>query len=416
VQHLCSRSAAFLAALAAALGCGSSDDAHAPPASPATSGAGAAGAAAASGGGSDAVVGAGGSSAGNGGGGQSDAPYPVPDWPSGDPAEHGIDAAALEAASLVAEEHGSHCLLVIRDGVLVGEWYWQGHDQTTPQKSWSIAKSYSSALAGIAVSRGDLGGLDESLAEHLPAWQGDEREAITLRHVLSMTSGLEWSAWSDYVAMAALASDHSEFALGLGLDAPPGSEWVYHNGAVQLLEPVFRNATGATIEAYAAEHLWGPLGMSATWAHDPSDNPTAYASVMASCRDHARMGYLYLRAGRWVDEQVVAADFVAETLKPSQSMNQAYGLLWWLNGSTPALDAMMGSYPGEMVPFAPDDLFAMRGFGNQFVDVIPSLDLVVVRFGPDPMSSFDLQALADDQKFETHDAILAPVLAAVDAR
>jgi CubicO group peptidase (beta-lactamase class C family) len=111
----------------------------------------------------------------------------------------------------------------------------------------------------------------------------------------------------------------------------------------------------------------------------------------------------------------VPAEFVAETLTPSQPYNRAYGLLWWLNGETPALDAMMQPYDGRMVPFAPEDLFAMRGFGNQFVDVIPSLDLVVVRFGPDPMGSFDLAKLASDQQFGTHNQILEPLLQAVSA-
>ena len=125
------------------------------------------------------------------------------------------------------------------------------------------------------------------------------------------------------------------------------------------------------------------------------------------------MGYLYLPGGRWADEQVVPADWVAETLTPSQPYNRAYGFLWWLNAEAPTMDAMMEVSEDRMVPFAPPDLFGMRGFGNQFVDVIPSLDMLVVRFGPDPMSDFDLAQFAEDQKFGTHDAILAPVLEAV---
>src|SRR5439155_26064010 len=116
---------------------------------------------------------------------------------------------------------------------------------------------------------------------------------------------------------------------------------------------------------------------------------------------------------RWAAEQVLSESFVAEATAPSQPFNRAYGLLFWLNGHTPALDAMMEPWPGTMVPFAPDDLFAARGFGNQFIDVIPSLDLVVVRFGSDPMSKFDLAALTADSKFGKHDEIMKPILAAV---
>jgi CubicO group peptidase (beta-lactamase class C family) len=342
-----------------------------------------------------------------------DAPFPIPDWPVSDPTAHGFDPAGLEEASLIADEQESYCLLVIRGGEIVFERYYRGHDATTPERSWSIAKSYSSALVGIALSRGDFPGIETPVADYITDWQGSARESITLRHLLSMTSGLEWSVWDDYVSMVAFSSDHSEHALGLQAAQDPGVEWRYHNGAVQVFEPLFRAATGVTIEAYAQEHLWSRLGMTATWAHDRSGNPTAYASVMASCRDHARMGYLYLRGGRWGDEQVVPEAWVEETLSPSQEMNRAYGYLWWLNGETPALDAMSDPYEEDMAPFAPDDLFAMRGLGNQFVDVIPSLDLMVVRFGTDPFSTFDPSRLAEDQRFSKHDLILGAVLDAM---
>ena len=341
------------------------------------------------------------------------APFPNPDWAVGSALDHGLDPQALDAAAQVAQEKGSYCFLVIRHGVVVAEHYWNGHEQTTPERSWSIAKSYSSTLVGIAIDRGDLGSLDDKVADYIPEWKGTEHEVVTIRDVLRMSSGLDWSAFQDYVGMATFAQDHSKFALGLKQAKPPGQEWVYNNAGVQVLEPLFRNATGMTIEQYAEKYLWSKLGMKASWAHDPSGNPTAYASVLASCRDHARLGYLYLQGGRWGTQQVVPAGWVKTALTPSQPMNRAYGLLWWLNAETPAVDAMMKPWPGRMVPFAPTDHFAARGFGNQFVDVFPSLDLLVVRFGPDPLATFDLAALTTDQRFETHDAILKPVLDAI---
>ncbi len=340
-------------------------------------------------------------------------PWPIPDWPTGAPEEHGIDPAKLDEAAAVAEGNASRCLLVIRHGVLVYERYFAGAGADTVHKSWSLAKSYSSTLVGIAVDRGDIHSLDDSAADYVPEWRGSDREAITVGDLVSMTSGLEWSAFQDYVEMAVFADDDTEFALGLSLAEPPGSRWVYHNGAVQILEPLFRNATGLTIEEYAQAHLWSRIGMHATWEHDPSDNPTPYANVLTTCRDHARLGYLYLRGGRWGEEQVVSSDWVAGALQPSQEMNRAYGRLFWLNGGTPAVDAMMEPWPGRMVPFAPEDLFAARGFGNQFIDVIPSLDLMVIRFGEDPTSSFDIAALLRDARFEEHDAILRPILEGV---
>jgi CubicO group peptidase (beta-lactamase class C family) len=338
-------------------------------------------------------------------------PYPIPDWPTATPADVGLDAAKLDQAAQVADGDGSYCLLVIRHGLLAYERYFAGSDATTTHKSWSLAKSYSGTLVGIAVDRGELS-LDTPAANWIADWQSDSRATITVRDLVRMTSGLTWSAFQDYVEMAELAPDDTQFALGLALSDPPGSKWIYHNGAVQILEPLFRAATGMTIEAYAQARLWSKLGMQASWAHDMAGHPTPYANVLATCRDHARLGYLYLRGGQWGAERVLSQAWVQEALTPSQPFNRAYGLLFWLNGGTPAIDAMMNPWPGQMVSFAPPDLFAARGFGNQFIDVIPSLDLLVVRFGDDPLAG-NIADIVSDAQFTKHDEILRPVLDAV---
>jgi CubicO group peptidase (beta-lactamase class C family) len=219
--------------------------------------------------------------------------------------------------------------------------------------------------------------------------------------------------FQDYVQMTQLSRDQTAFAVGLSPSEAPGERWVYHNGGVQVLEALFRGATGMTIEEYAESHLWSRIGMSATWAHDNSGHPTTYANVLATCRDHARLGYLYLHSGRWAGVEVVSEAWVREALSPSQPMNRAYGFLFWLNGQTPALSATMEPYPDMLVPYAPPDLFAARGFGNQFIDVIPSLDLIVVRFGRDLLSTLDLSQIQIDARFDKHDAILRPVLDAI---
>ena len=340
-------------------------------------------------------------------------PYPMPDWPKGAPEAFGLSTTGLDAAASVAEANQSFCLLVIRHGVLVYERYMNGADATTQSPSWSIAKSYASTLVGIALDRGDLPGLDTSVSEYVPEWKADGRAAITIRNLVSMTSGLKWDPVEDYVGLATLATDDTSYAIARPLANPPGSTWTYDNGTVQILDRVFRVATGSSIEQYAQLHLWSKLGSNATWKHDPSGNPTVYANVLATCRDHARLGYLYLHGGVWAGVQVVSPAWVAAALTPSQTMNRAYCSLWWLNAETPAIDAMGVPWQGRMVSFAPTDLFAARGFGNQFVDVIPSLDMMVVRFGQDPLGTFDIAKLTVDAHFGIHDAILAPLLAAV---
>lgn len=340
--------------------------------------------------------------------------YPVPDWSVEDPAAHGIDPAGLDAAAEAAEAEGSHCLVVVRHGAIVAEHYWQGKDEASTDKSFSVAKSYTSALVGIALARGDIQSLDQRASDFVPAWQGTEHEGITIRHLLTMTSGLHWDVFSDYVSMATLAWDQSDYAVDLDVDEPAGTTWQYHNGGVQIFEPVFRGATGMSIEAYAAQHLWGRIGSNATWNHDPTQHPTTYAHVLATCRDHARFGYLFLRGGVWADGPVIPAEYVAEALTPSQDMNRAYGYLWWLNGQTPALNPFGQLKDGTIAPFAPPDLFAARGFGDQFIDVIPSLDLVIVRIGPDPIATFDWDSLVQQENTSgTHEAIVAPILGGI---
>jgi CubicO group peptidase (beta-lactamase class C family) len=355
-------------------------------------------------------------SGGSGGEASNLGAYPVPDWSVGDPEEHGIDAGVFAAAAAAAEENGSYCLLVVRHGVIVAEHYWQGRDQGSRDKSFSMAKSYTSALVGIALGRGDLADLDQDVADLIPEWQDGSHAGLTLRHLVSMQSGLEWSLVSDYVEMATLSSNHTDYALGLEQDAAPGSSWVYHNGAVQVIEPLFRAATGMAIESYAEQELWSRLGMSAEWNHDPAGNPTTYAHVLSSCRDHARFGYLYLRGGEWADGQVVPADYLSASLSPSQDHNKGYGFLWWLNGQTPTLDAFGNEEEGILAPFAPPDMVAARGFGDQFIDVIPSLDMVIVRIGPDPTTAegFDLGDLIGLEDTGTHEAIVGPIVAGTE--
>ncbi|NUO48521.1 MAG: beta-lactamase family protein [Polyangiaceae bacterium] len=352
---------------------------------------------------------------GAGGSVPSDVVYPVPDWTVENPADHGIDPAALAAAMTAAESLESHCLVVVRHGVIVGEGYWQGKHADSTDKSFSVAKSYTSALVGIAIERGDIESLEQSASDFIPEWQGTEHESITIRHLLSMTSGLDWNLFSDYVAMATFSSNQSEYAVDLGQSEDPGSKWQYHNGGVQIFEPLFRGATGMTIEQYAAEHLWSRIGSSAHWNHDQSENPTTYAHVLATCRDHARFGYLYLRNGVWADGPVVPWQHVQASLTPSQSQNQAYGYLWWLNGHTPALDPFGQLKESTIAPFAPSDLFAARGFGDQFIDVIPSLDMVIVRIGPDPLAfGGDITDIMENESSSgTHESIVGPLLAGV---
>lgn len=350
-----------------------------------------------------------------------DGAWPEPDWMLGDPAAHGFDVAALEDAVAYAQSEESYCLLVVKDGELVLERYFGDATADTPMKSWSIAKSYVSAIVGIALDRGELGSIDDSIAQYLPELADDPREAVTLRHLLSMTAGLYQDVIDDMAGMFT-ATDMTAKALATTVHAEPGTAWQYSNVAVQLFEPIFRSL-GTRADEYARTNVWEKIGMDAEWYLDPAGNPALYMNVLATCRDHARFGYLLLRHGCWAGEQVIPAQWLADATHASQDMNLGYGHYFWLGAGDPTLD-LVDSSPldrGALHPGAPADSFCAVGLGSQFIEVVPSLDLVVVRMGHaavedlegNPFPILEVFELLGEGEQAVHDEIVQRVFAAL---
>jgi CubicO group peptidase (beta-lactamase class C family) len=306
-----------------------------------------------------------------------------------------MDSNLLLEAAEFAAMNSSQCVIVARHGRIVGEWYWNGTGPNTPVKSWSVAKSYASTVAGIAISRGDIESVNDPVADYVPEWQGTDKESVTIRHLLSMSSGLEFNLLADNVGIS-LAKDMTKKALENPLVNPPGALWEYNNHTVQMIEPVLRAATGMAPDEYAAEHMFVPMGMNASWKRDKQEQPAMYMNVHASCRDHLKFGYLFLRNGCWDGDQLIDESFVKEATTPSTQMNRGYGYWWWLNGEMPTLSSIdFEPKTTVLQPGVPSDAYCALGLGNQIVEVIPSLDMVIVRFGPAPHENLDLWAVQD---------------------
>lgn len=346
--------------------------------------------------------------------------WPDPDWSAADPVAAGFDPALLEEAASYAESEESHCLLVVHRGAIVFERYFGDANEQTPVKSWSVAKSHVAAIVGIALGRGELGSLDDSIATYLPELTDDPRAEITLRSLLSMTAGVYAGVLDDMAGMFG-AADMTAKALATQAQQAPGTSWQYSNVAVQLFDPIFRSF-GVRADDYAAEHLWGPIGMDAEWMTDMAGNPAMYMNVVATCRDHARFGYLLQQRGCWAGEQVVPQAWVDEMTAPSQSMNDAYGYYLWRGAGDPALD-LVDSSPldrGALHPDAPEDSFCAVGLGGQVIEVVPSLDLVIVRMGRaavedlegNPFPILEIFELLDEGQQDIHDGVVQRVLAA----
>ncbi len=311
-------------------------------------------------------------------------PFPEPTWRTGLPEEHGMDPNRLGQAAALAGENDSNCMVVIRHGTIVGEWYWQDTQPTTQVKNWSVAKAVSSAVVGMAIDRGDLESVEQPAADYIEEWVDTAHADIRIEDLLTMTSGLRFDMLADNVSMP-LARDMTRLAVEARVDNPPGALWEYNNHSVQALEAVLRSATGMAPDDYADTHLFEPIGMDVDWKRDRMGQPAMYMNAKASCRDNARLAYLFQQDGCWNGERILSETWIRESTSPSTSMNRGYGYYWWLNGEEPLLDSVTFHDKGRMMhEFAPHDAYCGVGLGSQFVEVIPSLDLIVVRLGTAP--------------------------------
>ena len=284
--------------------------------------------------------------------------WPGEDWETTCPQVQNIDPVKLQAAYDYAfkSEYNTQSVLVIRNGAIVAEWYANGKTRDDHVTSWSVAKSFLSAIVGIAVELGDLPSVDEPLATYIPEFQGTDKEAITFRHALQMRSGLEPYAVDNIY----LQTDQLAWGIERDVAEAPGGTWAYQNGDSMLVSRGLEAAMGRPFIEYANEVLLEPLGMDAKWWTDSVGNALGYCCLDATARDFARFGLLFSRTGDWNGTTLVPPAWVLESTQPTAS-DMDYGLHWWsFNGGSS---------------------FAAIGADGQSIWVFPSFDLIVLRNG-----------------------------------
>jgi len=316
-------------------------------------------------------------------------PATIEGWAVRTPSSLGLRGRVLERGAAEARAKRSTCFAVLRHGKLARDWNWQlGRD--VPREVFSITKSVTSTLVGIAIRDGDLR-LDDRVSTYVPQWRGTASETVTVRNLLSNDSGRFWSMQSDYRDLLA-ARSRTRYAVGLPQQYPPGSAWAYNNAAIQVLEPVLEQATGMPVAKFARTRLFGPLGMThSAFITDRADDAAVFYGVRTTCLDLARLGSLYLGRGKVAGTRLLDTSYVERAVGRSSTVhNAAYGYLWWLNrpgtirGATDAVDAQgqpVRTITGQLAPFAPSDLYAALGFGGQVLLVDPSTSTMVVRLG-----------------------------------
>ena len=325
--------------------------------------------------------------------GLADRPWPDGDQLPTDPLPPGIDQARLEKALDEAFSEPNpelprrtRAVVVVYQGRLAAERYAPGFAKDTPLLGWSMTKSVMNALVGILMGQGKLRPNDRSL---LPAWQNedDPRRAITLGQLLRMESGLkfdeEYNPPSDATTMLFAVPDAAAFAAAKRLAASPGGRWEYSSGTANIISRIIRQALGSSDADYFAfprRALFDRIGMrSAILEPDPSGTFVGSSYMYASARDWARFGLLYLNDGRWQNERILPVGWVPYTRLPAKHAPLGqYGAQFWLNAGEPNNPAK------RWMPRLPADMFSTVGFEGQYVAVIPSRGLVVVRLGQTP--------------------------------
>ncbi|NWF32683.1 serine hydrolase [Stenotrophomonas sp. SAM-B] len=322
-------------------------------------------------------------------------------WPQGDQpvpalqaaAETHLDRAALDAAVQAAFDEqnvdgypDTRAILVVQGGAIVAERYAPGFDQDTRMLGWSATKSFMGTLVGLLVDDGVLK-LDEPAP--VPEWKGagDPRGAITLRQLLTMSSGLafveSYKPGNDSIKMLFEAGDMGALAAASPLEHAPGTFWSYSSGTTNLLSRIVFEATGGTLEGmtrFAQQRLFEPAGMRSTLI-EPDESGVLVGSSYgyATARDWARYGLLHLNHGQAGGKRLLSQEWLDFALTPTPaSPRPSYGAQLWLNRAE-ATEAGR-----KVLQDVPPDAFMAMGHNHQIVAVIPSQDAVIVRLGWTP--------------------------------
>ena len=266
-------------------------------------------------------------------------------------------------------------LVVVKNDSLLYEKYWDGYSDSSLSNSFSVAKSITSLLIGAAIKEGKIKSVDEPVGNYLSVFKEGLAAKLRIKDLLTMSSGSNWDeSYSNPLSVTTesyYGSDLYKTATGVKILKEPGTYHSYKSGDTELLGLVLEKATGKSISAYASEKLWQPLGAEhpAKWSTDrESGNEKAFCCFNTNARDFARIGQLMLDSGKWKGNTIIDSAYYTQSITGCNIPNEEgepcnyYGYQWWIR---PA-------FPG---------VFYARGILGQYIIVIPSKKIVLVRLG-----------------------------------
>lgn len=296
--------------------------------------------------------------------------------------------SAVDEVVAWAGARNTEALLVVHQGSVLLEHYWNGVDENSPYSGRGMTKSLIGTLYGFAVDDG-LVSLDEPAATYLPEWEDDDRAGITVRHLLENVSGLENPPFgpSPFNKQTRLAwgPDITSTALSFELSDPPGSLFNISNANAIALGLILERVTKMPPHEYFEQRLWAPLGaaFSSFYAERTGGRAHMECCFRATPRDWARLGYVLAHDGVYGEQQILPAGWVAEMTEPGQHY-PPYGLHMWSGQHSAGVREVyegtgIGHFQSE--PFLVNDISFMEGGSNRVMWVSPSLDLVILRLG-----------------------------------
>lgn len=276
-----------------------------------------------------------------------------------------------ETLKHVNTQNGTIAYVIIKNDSVWFENYYGGFDANSKTNSFSMAKSYVSALLGKAIMEDHIESLDQKVIDFIPEFKTELGSKMTVGDLSSMASGTDWDeAYYSPLSITTRAyfdDDLEKVALGLNVIDQPGTAFKYASGDTQMLAMVIERATGKKLYQYLSESFWAPLGSEnpTLWQVDSDDHDLvkAYCCIASNAKDFARMGKLYKDHGKWNGKQVLDSAFIAKSITPRFPESPEYGYGWWLK------------------TIGDKHFFMMRGHLGQYVIVEPTDNIIIVRLG-----------------------------------
>ncbi|WP_116364536.1 serine hydrolase domain-containing protein [Parahaliea mediterranea] len=287
------------------------------------------------------------------------------------------------------DRSGTSALLVIKDGRVIYEQYRHGDSRDSLHVSFSVAKSFTSAVLGMALADGDIESLDDPIRRYLPELDSPTFDGVTVKHVLQMSSGVRFDETytdpeSDINRMTTRVPPmtYLEYINTLGRDHEPGTYNHYASINTQLLGILLVRVTGESLTDYMSRRLWQPLGMEhqGLWTLDAQGQELAMGGLAASARDYAKLGLLYLNDGKRGDERILPEGWVKASVTPDEPH--------LMPGDNPASSSVSGYQYQWWTPRDWDGDYLARGIWGQNIYVHPGNRVVIVKLAAD-QKNFD---------------------------